>query len=168
MIVCIKLIKQAHHDFLLSILDFTTTLNSPTNKLLDEIMDFTKYPQYLPQQLKKIEILEQNNIETHTKETLTFSNYLKKSFEQESIHKKISDTELNTKIISGPAKGTLVSIIFKELNSDTQIFVKVDLKLSLAAKFLQPIIKKWYKRMVLVILYKINSNIMNEDRDNKK
>ena len=163
-----KLIKQVHQNFLLAILDFTTTLNSPINKLLDEIMNFSNYPQYLPQQLKKIEILEQNSIEIHTRETLTFSNYLKKSFEQESIHKKISDTELHTKIISGPAKGTFVSVIFKELNSDTQILVRIDLKLSLAAKFLQPIIKKWYKRMVLVILYKINSNIMNEDQGDKK
>ena len=42
-----------------------------TSQIISDLNN-TKYPQYLPQQLKKIEILEQNNIETHTKERRVF------------------------------------------------------------------------------------------------
>jgi len=125
--------------------------------------DYESLPKYLPDQLKSVKILEKTDSEITTMETIQFQHYLKKSFEQKCIHKKISNNKLLTEIISGPAKGSIIQILFEKIDSGSQISVNIDLKLSLKAKFLQPIIKLWYKRIILGILYKMNAIIMNEN-----
>ena len=76
---------------------------------------------------------------------------------QKSHHKIISDTELHTKIIEGPAKGSVIKIICMKNDQGSQITFDIDLKLSLRAKFLKPFIKKLYKRYLMAIVYKITA-----------
>ena len=54
--------------------------------------------------LKSVRIIEKNETETKTEETIVFSTIIKKEIVQEAIHKKKNDNELITDIISGPAK----------------------------------------------------------------
>jgi len=143
-------------------LDFSVVLQAPRARLMELATDFEQLPRYLPDQLKSVKILEKNDEETTTLEIIEFSTYLKKSFEQKTIHRQISGNELQSDIISGPAKGTKITMIFEDLDSETKVSIKIKLKLSLTAKFLSPIIKKWYKRIILAILYKMNALIMND------
>ena len=69
----------------------------------------------------------------------------------------MSDKELFTEIIEGPAKGSMIKIVCTKDDQGSQIKFDVDLKLSLKAKFLKPFIKKLYKRYLIAIIYKIGA-----------
>ncbi len=70
----------------------------------------------------------------------------------------MSDKELFTEIIEGPAKGSIIKIICTKNDQGSQIKFDLDLKLSLKAKFLKPFIKKLYKRYLIAIVYKIRAH----------
>ena len=46
-----------------------------------------------------------------------------------------------TEILEGPAKGTVVNIFCNDVSSGSEITINMELKLSLKAIFLKPIIK---------------------------
>jgi hypothetical protein len=73
------------------------------------------------------------------------------------LRKLLSDKELFTEIIEGPAKGSVIKIMCTKNDQGSQIKFDVDLKLSLKAKFLGIFIKKLYKRYLIAIIYKINA-----------
>lgn len=143
-------------------LDFSVDLQAPRKRLMELATNYESFSNYLPHQLKSVQIIDKNEKETITLEIIEFSSYLKKSFEQKTIHRKISDSELESEVVSGPAKGTKIIMVFQDNDLGTNVSINVELKLSLTGKFLLPIIKKWYKRIILAILYKMNSIIMNE------
>ena len=142
-------------------LDFSIKLGANPNNLFSLITNYKNLPRFLPDQLKNIEILEQDENKTITKETIFFSTVINKPFVQESVHKKISSNKIQTEIVSGPAKGTLIIMVLNEKGDGTNISIDIELKLSLKAIILQPLIKKWYKRILTSTLYKINNSIMN-------
>ena len=135
------------------------SMNSPVEpeKLMNYITDFEQYQNFFPNQIKEVKILDRLNNEIITEETILFSTLIKRSFVQKSRHKLISDKELFTEIIAGPAKGSVIKIICTKNDHESQIDFDVDLKLSLKAKFLKPFIKKLYKRYLTAIIYKINN-----------
>ena len=69
----------------------------------------------------------------------------------------MSDKELFTEIIEGPAKGSMIKIICTKNDQGSQIKFDIDLKLSFKAKFLKPFIKKLYKRYLIAMVYKISA-----------
>ena len=126
-------------------LQFQTNSPIEHKKFMDYMTDFESFQKFFPDQIKGIKILEQQNNEVITEETIIFSTLIKSTFVQKSHHKIISDTELHTKIIEGPAKGSVIKIICMKNDQGSQITFDVDLKLSLRAKFLEPFIKKLYE-----------------------
>ena len=58
------------------ILEFSMKLPSASDKLRQVILDYENLPMFLPDQLKKIKILEQNEMEVITEETFLFSTVL--------------------------------------------------------------------------------------------
>ena len=138
-------------------LQFETNSPIEPEKLMSYITDFESFQKFFPHQIKGIKILEQQNNETVTEETIIFSTLIKSTFVQKSRHKLISDKELFTEIIEGPAKGSVIKIICTKNDQGSQIKFDVDLKLSLKAKFLKPFIKKLYKRYLIAIVYKISA-----------
>ena len=66
---------------------------------------------------------------------------------------------MQTKIIDGPAKGTLVQITLKEEEGETTINIKTDLKFGFKYKILSPIVKKYYSRIITGILYKMINSV---------
>ena len=54
-------------------LDFNLDLDAPREKLIEKITNYQKLSEFLPDQLKNIEILEQDENKTITKETIFFS-----------------------------------------------------------------------------------------------
>jgi len=143
-------------------LNYSLNLPAQPNQLMDLVMDYQNLPSYLPDQLKSVKIITQQDNKTITEETILFSSVLKKSLVQQSLHKKISNNQLHTQIISGPAKGTIVNITYEKNSVGTKISIDIDLKLPLKAKFLQPLIKKMYKNILTGVFYKMNNKILSE------
>ena len=140
-------------------LEFSLDLPAQPNQLMKLTEDYENLPKYLPDQLKSVRIIEKNETETKTEETIVFSTLIKKEIIQQALHKKISDNKLNTEIISGPAKGTMIYTIFETNNSGSKIIIETDLKLILKAKILLPLIKKFYKTALTAVFYKMNNMI---------
>ena len=144
-------------------LTFSMNVPAPIDKLIGLLEDFENLPMFLPDQLKSVRILEQNDNETKTEETMVFSTIVKKEIVQEAVHKKKNDNELITDIISGPAKGTTIQTIFLKTDAGTNVSFNIDLKLNLKTKILRPLIKKYYKMVLTSILYKMNNKILEVD-----
>ena len=143
--------------FPMTILEFSLDLPAQPNQLMKLTEDYENLPKYLPDQLKSVRIIEKNETETKTEETVVFSTLIKKEIIQQALHRKISDNKLNTEIISGPAKGTMIYTIFETNNSGSKIIIETDLKLILKAKILLPLIKKFYKTALTAVFYKMNN-----------
>jgi len=139
------------------ILTCSINLPAPKERIIELITDYENLPNYLPQQLKSVKIIEKKNEGILTEDRMIFKTIFKKEITQQTLHKKISDTELTSEIVSGPAKGTSVRLHFGENESTTKVDAEIDLKLSLKLKFLQPLIKKVYKNMIIGVLYKMNT-----------
>ena len=117
---------------------------------------------FFPNQIKEVKILERQNDEIITEETIIFSTLIKSPFIQKSRHKMVSDKELFTEILEGPAKGSIIKIICSKNDQGSQTKFDADLKLSLKAKFLAPLIKKLYKRYLTAIIFKITEHDQNQ------
>ena len=126
-------------------------------KLMSFIIDFEYYKKFFPGQIKDIKILDRQNNAIITQENILFTSLLKSSFVQKSRHKLVSDKELLTEIIEGPAKGSVINVKCVENDQGSEVKFDADLKLSLKAKFLGPFIKKLYKRYLTAVIYKINA-----------
>ena len=137
-------------------LQFSINSTVEPEKLMSFITDFEYYQKFFPNQIKEVKILERQNNEIITEETIIFSTLIKSPFVQKSRHKIISDKELFTEILEGPAKGSAVKIICNKNDQGSQIKFDADLKLSFKAKLLTPFIKKLYKRYLTAIIYKIS------------
>lgn len=141
----------------MSDLEFSLIVQSDKEELIKYATDFESFPNYLPGQLKSVKILEQNSEQTITEEIITFSTIIKNQIVQKTLHHKPQNESISSEIISGPAKGTKIFITFQTVEEGTKIDVSADLKLSLKAKFLSPIIKKFYKIILTGIFYKMNN-----------
>ena len=142
----------------MSKLEFSINLPAAQDKLMKLALDFEKLPNFLPDQLKEVKIISQNDAETTTEETLVFSTIVKNEIVQKTVHYH-SNNKITSKIISGPAKGSIIEITYEKIGSGTKVTVSVFLKLSIKAKFLQSLIKKWYKSVLTGILYKMNTTV---------
>ena len=149
----------------MSKLDFSMNVDASVEQLMKLATDYENYKNYLPQQIKDIKIIESPDDEIITEEVLVFSSILKKEMIVQSLHKKIDNNTLYTKIISGPAKGTEVTIYFIS-GKQTKISLSVDLKLSFKAKFLGPLAKKQYKRLLTGIFLKMNTTALDAQKTN--
>ena len=70
-------------------------------------------------------------------------------------------------LMSGPAEGSNITVILKDSNDHgTQVDIKIELKLTWKAKFLLPLIKKWYKRVITTLLYNINNTAEIKKNEN--
>mgnify|MGYP001174509483 FL=1 len=136
-------------------LQFIMDSSVEPEKLMNYIIDFESYKNFFPDQIKEVKILNKENNEIITEETIIFSTLIKKPFVQKSRHEIISDKELSTKILEGPAKGSVIKITCTKNDKGSQIEFDAELKLSLKAKFLLPLIKMFYKRYLTAIIFKI-------------
>ena len=142
----------------MTLLDFSINLPSSCEDLFKIITNFENLSNFAPDQLKQVKIISNENNFITTEETFFFSSIIKKQIIQKTFHEIISDKKLKSKIIEGPAKGTLIEIILEEVNSNTQITINIDLKLKLYLKIFQPLIKKHYKSVLTSIFYKMNND----------
>lgn len=145
----------------MSKLNTSLRLKSSVEDLIQVFLDAEKWSSFLPKQLKDVKILEKTANEITTEETFVFKTLVKNEIKQTTIHKKLSDNSIKSRIISGHAKGTEIDILFQEIENGTEVFIDIDLKLSLKAKFLGPLIKKYYMIALRGILMKIDFSILD-------
>ena len=145
----------------MSNLHFSITLAASKNELIKLATDYENLPIYMSKQLQSLKIIKQNNDEIITEEIFVFKT-LKFSITQQTIHKKISENQLYWKIITGPIKGTEVTLSFENSKLGTLVSIDADLKLGLKLKIFSPIIKKQYKQILTSILYRMNNDILNK------
>jgi ribosome-associated toxin RatA of RatAB toxin-antitoxin module len=126
--------------------------------------DYESLPKFLPGQLKSVKIIEHNSDQIITEEVLVFSTIIRNELHQKTLHHNINkNNEMISEIISGHAEGTIITVKFKKHVDGTEIFVNIKLNLSLKAKILSPFIKKWYKRVLTGIFYRMNSLALDGD-----
>jgi ribosome-associated toxin RatA of RatAB toxin-antitoxin module len=141
-------------------LEFSLNLPSQPNELMKLSEDYVNLPKYLPDQLKLVKIIDKNETETITEETIVFSTLFKKNIVQQANHIKNNSNQLTTRIISGPAKGTKIITMFEKKGTGSKVSFQLDLKLNFKAKILQPLIIKYYKMVLTSVLYKMNTEIL--------
>ena len=69
----------------MTILEFSLDLPSHPDQLMKLSEDYENLPRYLPDQLKSVKIIEKNETETITEETIVFITLLKKNIVQNQI-----------------------------------------------------------------------------------
>jgi hypothetical protein len=143
----------------MSKLEFKTSSTLNSKILINHIMDFEYYSKYFPLQIKEVKILEKKDNEIITEEKIIFRTLVKNVIAQKSLHKKISENKLMTEILEGPAKGTVVNIFCNDVSSGSEITINVELKLSLKAIFLKPIIKQFYQKYLTALIFKITNRV---------
>lgn len=147
----------------MTLLEFSINLPASSTSLIKLATDYENLNRFLPKQIRNIEVLENNNGKITTKETLLFKSIVEKQFIQKTIHHPIQDKMLISEVVDGPAKNSIIKVIFKQLESGTNVTGIIDLKLGLKYKIFLPIIKKVYKNMITGIMYKINTEALSKE-----
>ena len=149
--------------YAMTLLEFSINLPASSTSLIKLATDYENLNRFLPKQIRNIEVLENNNGKITTKETLLFKSIIEKQFIQKTIHHPIQDKMLISEVVDGPAKNSIIKVIFKQLESGTNVTGIIDLKLGLKYKIFLPIIKKVYKNMITGIMYKINTEALSKE-----
>ncbi len=136
-------------------------MESDVEKVFAKLIDFESMPKLLPRQLKNVEIISKKENQIMTRETLVFKTIVKNEITQESSH-EVGNNEIKTTITSGPAKNSVIKMKLERRDSGSNIIINIDLKLSLKARILLPIIKKAYSSLLTGVLYKIDTLIMEK------
>lgn len=132
-------------------------LPSKSEILIKLVTDYKNFRNYLPEQIRSITIIEKTENSTTTEEILTFKSLITTEIKQRTIHKKDAST-INSKIISGPFKNSIIEVNFEDINSGSYVKIIANLKIPVKYKIFSLVIKKFYKIFLTGILYKINAN----------
>lgn len=141
-------------------LEFTINLPAESTKLFKLAIDFENFRKYFPHLIKSITISEKNESTTTTQEIFTFTSFIKHEIKQKSIHKIIEPNRLETKIIEGPFKGSMLYILYDKMESGTKVVVTADLKIALKYRILSSPIKNSYRQFLTGLLYKMNTEAL--------
>lgn len=141
----------------MSKLDFTMILSAEPKKIFEIITDYENIIKFFPIQLKKIQIISKNENYTVTEETISISSVIKKNFAQQTRHEILGDFIIDSLIISGPLKGTILRTQLQKENNSTNIHINADIKTSLKYRIVMPLIKKEYKNILKAFFYKVNT-----------
>ena len=153
------------------VLSFSLTIPSPAKKIKEKITDFKNLKNYMPLQIEDVLIIDDENElkdmkldgnQIVTEEIITSKAVLKARIKQRCLQ-TINDDSLVTKVIDGPAKGTIIKIALEQQDKQTLVSISIDPKLKIKYFFLKPLIGKEYKKIFTSILYRINTEIMNEN-----
>ena len=142
-------------------MEFNTTVECDYKEFLKILKDFENLPKYLPRQLQKIQILEKQDNIVIIEVILAFKSLIKKEISQKIKIKTEFDNKLILEVLDGHAKNTKVWIVIQPKDDKTQVIVNIDLKLSLKAKILSPIIKREYKSLLTGVFLKIGIDAEN-------
>ena len=142
-------------------MEFNITVECDYKEFLKILKDFENLPKYLPRQLQKIQILEKQDNIVIIEVILAFKSLIKNEISQKIKIETESDNKLILEVLDGHAKNTKVWIVTQPKDDKTQVIVNIDLKLSLKARILSPIIKREYKSLLTGVFLKIGLDAKN-------
>ena len=134
---------------------FSQELDCDENSFFKILTDYSNLPKYLPKQLHKIEVLEEQDQSVIIQLTIFFKTLIKKSVTQKIRITTESKNHILCEILDGHAKGTNIIIFSSIKDNNMEINIETDLKLSLKAKILSPIIKREYTPLLHGLINKI-------------
>ena len=107
-------------------------------------------------------IMKNSEILKTTKEIFVFRSIIQKEIVQESEHKIKKPESIESKIISGPFKNSVMRMDFQNSKEKgTIITISGDLRIGFKFKILSPIIKKYYKSILTSLFFKMNNMLTN-------
>ena len=140
-------------------MNYSFELSCSKDKFFHVLTDYQNLVEYMPRQLQKIEILEKQDRYTIIESTIFLRNIIKKQFSQRlKIHVE-SENRILLEILDGMAKGTQSTISIILDDEKTVCNINTNVKLSLKATILYPIIKKEYTGFLTKITRKIMEKI---------
>ena len=142
-------------------MEFNITVECDYKEFLKILKDFENLPKYLPRQLQKVQILEKQDNIVIIEVILAFKSLIKNEISQKIKIETESDNKLILEVLDGHAKNTKVWIVTQPKDCKTQVNVNIDLKLSLKARILSPIIKREYKSLLTGVFLKIGLDAEN-------
>ena len=140
-------------------MNYSFELSCDKDKFFHVLTDYQNLVEYMPRQLQKIEILEKQDKHTIIESTIFLRNLITKQFSQRlKIHVE-SENKILLEILDGIAKGTQSTISIISDDEKTVCNINTNVKLSLKAAILYPIIKKEYAGFLTKVSKKIMGNI---------
>ena len=140
-------------------MEFSMNMEANVEEIFKKLIDFESMPKLLPRQLKNVEIISKKENQILTRETLVFKTIVKNEITQESSH-EIGINEIKTTITTGPAKNSIITMKLTKKDLGSNVTINIDLKLSLKARILLPVVKKAYSSLLTGVLYKIDTLII--------
>ena len=122
-------------------MNYSSELDCDARNLFEILTDYENFSNYLPRQLKKIEILDKHDNYTTIKTTILIRTLIKKEFSQTIRIEKKSENDLSIEVLDGFTKGTHITISILMQKEKTLCRVNSKIKLSLKTVILYPIIK---------------------------
>lgn len=137
-------------------MNYSFELNCDKDKFFQILIDYQNLVEFMPRQLQKISIIEKQDEYTIIESTIFLRSIIKKEFSQKLKINVESENKILLEILDGIAKGTQSIILFTSEGEKVVCNIKTNVKLSLKAAILYPIIKKEYEGF----LTKVSRNIM--------
>tara|TARA_B100001540_G_C15739816_1_gene611729 strand:- start:781 stop:1218 length:438 start_codon:yes stop_codon:yes gene_type:complete len=140
-------------------LSFSCEIDCDKDKFFHVLTDFQNLTDYMPRQLQKISIIEEKNDYTIIESTIFLRSIIKKEF---LIPVKLhinSENKIILEILDGVAKGTQSTISFEKDGQKNICNINTNVKLSLKAAILHPIIKKEYEGFLTKVSRKVMAKI---------
>jgi len=142
--------------------EFSIELPCQRNKIFDLTINYKNYKNMFPNQIKEVEIMYDSENFIVTKELLVFKSIIQKEILQESEHIIKKPEYIESKIITGPLKNSIIKVNFQNsTDSGTLITINGELRTNLRFRIISPVIKKYYKSILRSLFYKMNGIIMN-------
>jgi len=138
--------------------DFSIELDCSNVKFFKILTNYKDLIKYLPRQLKKVDVLEDNDTCTIIESTLSFKTLIKKEITQKIKIEKSHTDNLFIQVLDGHAKNTIIRISIIPNTEKSIVKVEIDLKLSLKTKILSPIIKREYKHLLTGVFRKMEND----------
>lgn len=139
-------------------MNFSFELNCDRDKFFHILKDYQNLPNYMPRQLQKISIIEEKEGYTIIESTILLRSIIKKEFSQRLKIYVDSENRISLEILDGVSKGTKSIISFQQDGQKDICNINTNVKLSLKAAILHPIIKKEYEGF----LTKVSGKIMDK------
>jgi len=140
-------------------MNYLFEIDCDKKKFFHVLTDYQNLVDYMPRQLQKIEILEKQEDYTIIESTIFLRSIIKKEFSQKlKIHVE-SENKIFLEILDGLAKGTKSIISFTSDGEKVIGNINTNVKLSLKAAILYPIVKKEYEGFLTKVSRKIIAKI---------
>ena len=140
-------------------MNYLFEIDCDKKKFFHVLTDYQNLVDYMPRQLQKIEILEKQEDYTIIESTIFLRSIIKKEFSQKlKIHVE-SENKIFLEILDGLAKGTKSIISFTTDGEKVIGNINTNVKLSLKAAILYPIVKKEYEGFLTKVSRKIIAKI---------